>query len=145
MAWITFDSIEFKDNLVSKAGTPFSAYILKGTKRGFAGEEDKPFEKILFEGRPVTVIEQGIARPGISVVQFFQKACKPGDLVIMKSIRKGTRWELESVEKGRTSGGAADYVPLTEEHVKNAPDNQDFSDTTRPRTPHQAPLDYNPA
>lgn len=145
MAWITFKEIEFKDDLVSKAGNPYAAYVLTGTKRGFAGDKDEPFEKILFEGQPVTVIEKGIRRPGISVVQFFQKACKPGDLVIMRSVRKGTRWELESVELGRNSSGAADYVPLTEEQIKNAPDTQDFSDATRPRTPQQAPLDYVPA
>jgi hypothetical protein len=147
MPWITFKSIEFKDDLVSKAGAPYSAYVLKAVKRGFEGEEDAPYEKILFEGRPVTVIEEGVARPGISVVQFFQKACKPGDLVIMRNVRKGKNWELDSVElggKGRSK--AADYVPLTKEQIADAQaSSADFSDPTRPRTPQQAPLTYVPA
>ena len=150
MAWITFESIEKKDDLVSKAGNKYSAWVLRGTKRGYKADPDTQYEKILFENRAVTVIEKGIERPGISIVQFFLNGCKPGDLVILKSVQKNGRWEIESVENRAYTNAAADYEPLdaAEINAMKAAAPQMVADPTRPaapKTPFMAPVKYAPA
>ena len=77
------------------------------------------YEKILFDNTATTVIEKGIERPNCSIVQFFQKACSPGDIVIMKFVRRGgNMWDIASVEKLGESRNLPTYEPLTEEQAK---------------------------
>lgn len=117
--WFVFNNIELKHDLVSRAGKTFTGYVLNGEKKGYNGEPNTPYQKILFENTVATVIEQGIERPNCSVVQFFQKACRPGDIVIMKfSRRGGNMWDIASVEKLSNSSELPTYEPLTAEQVQ---------------------------
>jgi hypothetical protein len=145
MAWIKFEKIEFKDNLKSKAGTPYSAHVLTGIKKGYDGAPDEPYQKTLFENVPTTVIESGVERPGISIVSFFSKGCLPGDTVIIKNVRRAKGWEIASVENLRLSRGPAakEYTPLTDDEKTAVV--EEYADVTRPSTPQMAPLNYKPA
>lgn len=117
--WFIFDSIELKNDLVSRAGRPFTGYVLKGERKGFNKEPNTPYEKILFDNTATTVIEKGIERPNCSIVQFFQKACSPGDIVIIKFVRRGgNMWDIASVEKLGERQDLPTYEPLTEEQEK---------------------------
>lgn len=117
--WFIFDSIELKHDLVSRAGRTFTGYVLKGERKGYDKDPNTPYEKILFENTATTVIEKGIERPNCSIVQFFQKACSPGDIVIMKFVRRGgNMWDIASVEKLDESRNLPTYEPLTEEQEK---------------------------
>lgn len=117
--WFIFDSIELKHDLVSRAGRTFTGYVLKGERKGYDKDPNTPYEKILFENTATTVIEKGIERPNCSIVQFFQKACSPGDIVIMKFVRRGgNMWDIASVEKLGESRDLPTYEPLTEEQEK---------------------------
>lgn len=117
--WFIFDSIELKHDLVSRAGRTFTGYVLKGERKGYDKDPNTPYEKILFENTATTVIEKGIERPNCSIVQFFQKACSPGDIVIMKFVRRGgNMWDITSVEKLGESRDLPTYEPLTEEQEK---------------------------
>lgn len=140
MAWIIFDKIEYQENLKSKAGTPYSAYVLTGTKKGYDGAPDEPYRKVMFETTPTTIIEGEIERPGISMVSFFQNACKQGDTVILKNVRKAKGWEIVSLENLRLSKGASakPYTPLTEADKVTAT----YADATRPSTPQMSPLAF---
>ena len=117
--WFIFDSIELKHDLVSRAGRTFTGYVLKGERKGYDKDPNTPYEKILFENTATTVIEKGIERPNCSIVQFFQKACSPGDIVIIKFVRRGgNMWDISSVEKLGESKNLPTYEPLTEEQEK---------------------------
>ncbi len=120
--WLKFESIEKKNDLVSKkTGTTYSAYIVKGIKRGFQEEPDQPWEKIFFDGSVTTTIEHGIPRNNQSVVGFFTKAVKPGDTVVIKHERaKGRQgWDVVSLEKAgdMQQDSTVTYEPLTEEQA----------------------------
>lgn len=118
--WIVFDSITRHDDLVSsKTGNTYTGYVLKGTKKGFQGEPDAPYEKVFFDTQATTVIEKGVSRPGKSVVQFFQKACKPGDTIIIKNERDGKNWRIVSVEN--IAGKVPTYEPLPDEYDGSEP------------------------
>lgn len=117
--WFIFDSIELKHDLVSRAGRTFTGYVLKGERKGYDKDPNTPYEKILFENTATTVIEKGVERPNCSVVQFFQKAVSPGDIVILKFSRKGgNMWDIASVEKLGGSTELPTYEPLTEEQAQ---------------------------
>ena len=115
--WFIFDSIEHRTDLVARSGNTFSAYVLKGQRKGYDKEPDTPYEKKLFETSSCTVIEDGIERPNCSTVQFFQKACVPGDIVIIKFVRRnGSMWDISTVEKlSNSKSNIPTYEPLTEE------------------------------
>jgi len=126
--------------------------VMKGIKKGYDNAPDEPYEKVFFDNSATTVIEKGVARPGISIVQFLQKACKPGDTICIKNVRKQGRWELESIENKTTSKGgfAVDYEPLSNEEaaLMQSQQMQPVADPTRPAapvTPRMAPLNYQPA
>lgn len=119
--WFIYDKIEFKDDLVSRAGKRYSGWLLQGEKKGFNGEPNQPWQKTLFESTAATVIEKGIDRPNCSVVQFFQKACQPGDTVIITQERRvGTAnmWDIVSVQKLGDNAPLPTYEPLTEEQLQ---------------------------
>lgn len=152
MAWITFESIDFEEGRTSKTGKKYDCYVMRGTKKGFDGVADAPYEKIFFDNSATNIIEKGVVRPGVSIVQFLQKACNPGDVISLKNVRRGGKWELESIENKTTSrgGGAADYEPLTNEELTMLRNAQmpAMSDPTRPAapvTPLMAPINYTPA
>jgi hypothetical protein len=152
MPWVTFNSIEFEEGRTSKSGKKYDCYVLRGMRKGFPPDVDAPYEKVFFDNSSVTIIEKGVARPGISVVQFLQKGCKPGDMLSLKNVRRGATWELESIENKTTSrgGGAKDYEPLSDEEASAAyaMQMQPMTDPSRPaapRTPQMAPLNYTPA
>lgn len=110
--WFIFDSIEQRDDLKSRAGRTYSAYILKGERKGYGDEPNTPYEKVLFETSACTVIEHGQHRPNCSVVQFFQKAVNKGDTVIIKFVRgkAPNMWDIESLEN--LQGNLPTYEPL---------------------------------
>lgn len=114
--WLIFDSIEFNPNLVSRTGTKYGAWVLKGKRKGYNGEEDSPYEKKFFDNQATTIIEHGIPRPNCSIVQFFQKGVVPGDVVKIKFVRNGQRWDVESMEP--LAKTAPTYEPLTESEVE---------------------------
>jgi hypothetical protein len=112
--WIEFKSCNFEE-LISKKGTPYSAYALRGTKRGYRGAPDEEYVRPIFENTAITIIEKGIARPGMSAVQFLQKAVKVGDLIELKFDRSKTPPELVSIQNKSTDTPV--YEPLTEEEA----------------------------
>lgn len=148
MAWVKFEGIEFNEKCVGRSGKPFSAYVVTGTKMGSEdfGTKDEPFKKYFFENSAVTVIEKGIERPGMSAVQFFQKACNPGDTIIFKNVRRNGKWDLVSIENRAMTNSASDYEPLSDDEllamrnrmpVMNVP-----SDPTRPATPQMGRVQH---
>jgi len=146
MAWITFESIEFNPKCVSKKGTTFAGYVMKGVKRGFDGAADEPYSKFFFDNSATTVIEKGIERPNVSIVQFLQKACASGDTLVFKNVRRGGKWELESVENRTLTNTASDYEPLTDEELlimRNKMPVMDVpNDPTRPATPQMGRVNH---
>ena len=112
--WIIFDKIEERNDLVSKAGKNYTGFILSGTKKGFEGTADEPYEKVFFDTQTATVIEKGVSRPGKSIVQFFQKACKAGDMLVIRNEKDGKNWRIVSIEN--ISGKKPSYEPLPEDY-----------------------------
>ena len=152
MPWITFNSIEFDKDRVSKAGKKYDCYVLRGTKKGFSPAEDEPYEKIFFENSTAPILEKGVLRQGISIVSWLTNAVKPGDMIKIKNVRRGANWEIESLENITTSkgGNAKEYTEMSDDEVAEAHSRQmpAMTDATRPqapRTPQMAPLDYQPA
>lgn len=115
--WFVFDNIEHRNDLQGQSGKKYSGYVVTGTKRGYDGAPDVPYQKILFENQSCTVIERGIPRPGVSIVQFFQKGVKPGDLLVIKNERDGRFWKWDTITKRDES--IPTYEPLTEEEIQN--------------------------
>lgn len=118
--WITFNSIEYNPNLVSpKTGKQYAGYIVKGMKQGYPfGSPDVPWQRTFFDTSTCTVIEQGINRPDKSIVQFFQKAVKPGDKVEIKSEKNGAFWDIVSIENITNKGREVPtYEPLSPEEI----------------------------
>lgn len=119
--WLTFNSIEYKPNLVSpKTGKEYSAHIVRGTKQKYPmGSGEEPWERTFFDTSTATIIEQGISRPNKSVVQFFQKAVRPGDKVDVKSEKVGPYWEITSLENITNKGREVPtYEPLSPEEIQ---------------------------
>lgn len=136
--WLKFDSIDYRENLEGQSGKKYSAWVVSGTKKGFKGEPDQPYTKVLFENQTITVIERGITRPGQSVVQFFQKAAKPGDVFDIKSERDGKFWKWITITKLEDNNPT--YTPLTDEEVQRIQAQQAMS-----RPQYQQPQYQNPA
>lgn len=135
--WFIFDSIEKVDNLVAKSGKKYSAYVLKGEKKGMDDEPNTPYEKKLFDNTACTVIERGIERPNCSAVQFFQKAVNPGDIVVVKFKRRSTTmWDIDSLQKLGDRADVPTYEPLTDTEVallaKAEAASEEFKSTTPP-------------
>jgi hypothetical protein len=152
MPWITFESIEHEKDRVSKTGKKYDCYVLHGTKKGYNGAPDEAYEKIFFDNSATCIIEKGVSRPNISVVQFLQKGVNPGDMLVIKNTKRQGRWELDSIENLTTSrgGSASDYAPITPEELNKLQgmQMQTIADPTRPAapaTPMMAPLNYQPA
>lgn len=113
--WITFQSIEEKKNIPSRNGKTYDAWILSGIKRGYDGEPDAPYEKIIFPETAVAVREKGVVRRNQSLLQYLQKACKPGDTLIIKSEKDGKFWRVVSIEN--RNDNVPSYEPLTDEQA----------------------------
>lgn len=115
--WFIFDKIEERKGLKGRSGKEYDAFVVCGTKKGFQGEPDSPYEKTIFPNTPVTVIEKGVTRPNQSLVQYFQKACHPGDTIIITSEREGRFWRWAKVEN-RSTSNVLSYEPLTDEEAE---------------------------
>lgn len=114
--WLIFDSIELQSGLKSKrTGATYDAYVIKGEKKGFQDEPNTPYEKKVFPDSSATIIEQGIERPNLGIVPFFQKAVAKGDTVIIKFRRTAGGWDIESLENLHRK--APDYQPLSQEEI----------------------------
>jgi hypothetical protein len=113
--WITFDSIEYNPKCTSRNGKTFAGWVAKGTKKGFDDEPDSPWEKVFFDNNATTIIERGISRPGCSIVEFLQKACKKGDTLVIRNERDGKFWRVVSMQN--ISMDKPSYTPLTEAEV----------------------------
>ena len=112
---LIFESIEEKKDMVSREGKRYDCWHLKGKKRGFEGAPDLPYSRTIFPTDTITVIEQGITRPGCSLLQFLQKACNPGDSLTVKSEKDGKYWRWASITKFIPGGRPLPtYEPLPE-------------------------------
>ena len=109
-----YDSVTQVKDRISKQGKRYDCWVVKGSKKGFDGSPDLPYEKTIFETDTITVIERGINRPGCSLLQFLQKACKQGDSLTIVSERDGKFWRWASIQKyeGRTNRPLPTYEPL---------------------------------
>lgn len=97
--WLTFGNIEFRDDLMSRKNTKYSGYVVTGVKKGFDGEPDEEYSKIIFEGA-FTTVKQGDNSVTMSLIEFF-KLCQPGDMIAIKSERAGQEkwnWKISEVE-----------------------------------------------
>lgn len=152
MAWITFEELTYETDRVGKSGKKYDCYLMKGIKKGYDGTPDEPYEKVFFENSATTVIEKGVARPNISIVQFLQKGVNPGDMIAIKNVRKQGKWEIESIENKTASKGGfvVDYEPLSDAEAMQLQSQQmqpeiDPTRPAAPATPRMAPLNYQPA
>lgn len=114
--WFVFDNIEHRNDLKGQSGRTYSAYVVTGTRRGFNGDPDMPYQKVLFPNQSCTIIERGIPRPGMSIVQFFEKAVTPGETLSIKSERDGKFWKWDTISKMEET--LPTYEPLTEEEIQ---------------------------
>jgi len=113
--WLDYESCELEELVAKKSGKKYTAYALRGTKRGYNGAADEPYLKPLFENSVIAVKEKGMWRYGVSAVQYLQKACKAGDLLDLKFDRSCTPPELTSIEN--KSQNVPAYEPLTDEQL----------------------------
>lgn len=112
--WVSNVKIQQRE-FESMDGRPYTAYEITGIKKGYNGAPDEEWSKKVFESDAATVIENGVARPGISVVSFFKNAVKESDTVSIKQERAGKFWkinELSIVGAGNKGVAPAPYVPL---------------------------------
>lgn len=115
--WFVFDNLEFKRGLKSaRTGNSYDAWVLSGTKKGFKDTPDEPYERKLFDNTAATIVESGIERPGLSVVQFFQKGVQRGDTVKITFARRNNGWDIDKLENLRASA-AAPYEPISAEQA----------------------------
>jgi len=111
---LVFESIEEVKDKISRQGKRYDCWIVRGKKKGFEGAPDMPYEKTIFPTDTITVLEQGISRPGCSLLQFLQKACKPGDSLTIKSERDGKFWRWANIQKYEGRGGFGGDLPTYE-------------------------------
>lgn len=116
--WVKFDNIKFVEGMQSKNGTTYSGWVASGIKKGYGEEPDSEWQKTFFDNSTCTIIEKGILRPGLSIVQFLQRGVKPGDTVEIKSEKDGRFWRIVSMEN--ISNRVAEYTPLTDEQIAQA-------------------------
>lgn len=116
--WVKFEDIKFVEGMMSKDGKSYSGWVASGIKKGYGEEPDKEWQKTFFDNSTCTIIEKGILRPGLSIVQFLQRGVKPGDTVEIKSEKDGRFWRIVSMEN--ISNRVAEYTPLTDEQIAHA-------------------------
>lgn len=117
MAWITFERLEYDPAMVSRTtGKTYAGYRLQGIKRGYGNMPDAPYEKVLFDNTTATVIEKGVKRPGMSVIEFIKKAVQPGDTIDMKQQRRGQFWEITTIEN--ITNKTPTYEPLSDSEAE---------------------------
>ena len=117
---LRFDSVEQVTDRISRGGKRYDCWVVKGLKKGFDGAPDVPYEKTIFETDTITVFEQGVTRPGCSLLQYLQKACKQGDSLTVKSERDGKFWRWTSISKYERQGDGRKlptYEPLPKNHT----------------------------
>lgn len=122
--WLKYESIEFKQGLISKAGKKYDAWILKGQRKGFDGAPDTPYEKTFFDNTTVTVIEKGINRPGIGIVSFFKNGCEAGDIIVMTYVKSGPRRNMDvetvrNLTKDSNKNNVTEYTPLPDTEAED--------------------------
>lgn len=93
--WFIYESLTHRNDLESRKGDKYSAYVLEATKKVYKGD-DEPYSKIIFENTFVKIID----RKGETemVVNEFFDMCQPGDLIDMKSEKNGDFWNIVSLE-----------------------------------------------
>ena len=113
--WLVFEGIEEKKDMVSRQGKKFDGWVIHGTKRGFQETPDEPYTKTIFDNQSITVVEKGVVRRGQSLLQFLQKAVKPGDTLSIQSERDGKFWRWTKIENRSQENPS--YEPLTDEQA----------------------------
>ena len=113
--WLVFEGIEEKKDMVSRQGKKFDGWVIHGTKKGFQETPDEPYTKTIFDNQSITVVEKGVVRRGQSLLQFLQKAVKPGDTLSIQSERDGKFWRWTKIEN--RSQEKPSYEPLTDEQA----------------------------
>ena len=113
--WLVFEGIEEKKDMVSRQGKKFDGWVIHGTKKGFQETPDEPYTKTIFDNQSITVVEKGVVRRGQSLLQFLQKAVKPGDTLSIRSERDGKFWRWTKIENRSQENPS--YEPLTDEQA----------------------------
>ena len=101
--------------MVSRQGKKFDGWVIHGTKKGFQETPDEPYTKTIFDNQSITVVEKGVVRRGQSLLQFLQKAVKPGDTLSIQSERDGKFWRWTKIENRSQENPS--YEPLTDEQA----------------------------
>ena len=114
--WLVFEGIEEKKDMVSRQGKKFDGWVIHGTKKGFQDSPDEPYTKTIFDNQSITVVEKGVVRRGQSLLQFLQKAVKPGDTLSITSERDGKFWRWTKIENRSVANPS--YEPLTDEQAE---------------------------
>ena len=137
--WIIYQGVEERKGVLSQSGKPYDCWVMSGIKKGFGqNDEDKPYEKVLFDSTAITVIEKGLNRNGMSLLQFLQKACKPGDLLVVKSERdRNGIWRWTQIENKTVD--LPTYEPLPDGNIQ-APAAPAF--TPEPPVTESIPSEY---
>lgn len=116
--WVEFDSVMFEPNLVSKKGKPYSAWVMKGTKKIYGDAPDEEYRRIFFDNSTVTILEKGVSRPNINVVSYL-KHLKKGEVIEMKFVRAGDAQELDTIQKiADKSDTGVEYTPLSDSEAE---------------------------
>lgn len=132
MAWVVYEKLEFEPELTGRSGKKYSGWKLYGLKKGYGSMPDMPYEKTLFDNSTTTVIEKGVKRPNLSIVEFIKKACKPGDLIDIKNQRRGQFWEIVSIENIAGKNTTGTYEPLTDEQADRLRSQQELEEIVNP-------------
>ena len=130
--WFKFGNIEER-TFESKDGKEYQAFELTGIKQGWQNNPDTEWSRKIFRNQATTVIENGVERPGISIVSFFQNAVEPGALIDVKQVKNGNFYDIVSVQDiTNGASGPAEYTPMTTE---NAPSEESSGDLQAPEMP----------
>lgn len=119
--WLEFRSIDKETRRSQKTGKEYSCYVLRGNKLGTERFPGGPYERTVFDNTAVTVIEDGKELNNTSLVQFFQKGVKSGDIVTM-TFAQSVNKEILTVERGKVSKNGSfdmpnDYIPSDQRFV----------------------------
>ncbi len=116
--WFQFGNIEERTFDKANGDGTYTAFELTGIKKGYQNAPDEEWSRKIFKSQSVTVIENGQARPDISLVSFFQKAVKPGALIDVKQQRNGNYWDIISVRDiSQGTDAPAEYTPADAANV----------------------------
>ena len=113
--WLEFEKLEEKKGMVGRSGKKFDGWVLHGTKKGFQEDPDAPYTKTIFDSQVITVVEKGVTRRNQSLLQYLQKAVKPGDTLNITSERDGKFWRWSKIEN--RSSERPSYEPLTDDQA----------------------------